>query len=1049
MASAAASALPAAAAAAGKALPGAGLAAGAYGKFAWSYSRSLYLYDAEFRFDRMCAGYEFANAQQEQYRADLQMLTELTFRKMAVYTVIGTMGNAIYIAIFCAGRLGLHGPSPPVWLEGLFLTNIAGAFAFSGMGIWLAFHAMWRAKAACVHLNTRKIRLMIPSRKKLDDARKYANQWEHQKIRDLARVPYISDALGWKFSGEVPDHSDEEEERNLSDTEVVRGGRSSSAPPPGAQRDGRRRRGGKKRVPCWLAEEFEQERVGLQGSSGIATGRRDAAPLHFQLYAKAQKEWFAHDVYARVCMLYSFLCFFQGASFYGLGQIVVETRAFWPAFANNFVFMVLHFLMLQFDIVKPKEETKQTLPGCQYLGTAVIPLAAIAMALDFRVEYWQVTIQLTWFFIFIAYIFQIIYWCRLWELAQPKPTHPEERMGNPWWQSGWEVPPFFQHVLYFVSPPNRLATEKGQVDTVRELKEGYFQRSKVGKETQDHEHRGDDATRLDEQFDYLMCEAWASLDPSGQDKVRNLYHRFSQALERQKGTELQNKLGHIEAELRRIKADELHKGDKDDGYASSGSGSGSDGAYSASSKLSGSDHGSSGPPDNRRLHAAEPDYMRFSSASPPVLVSIIAGTMAGAWVFLTFGMVIDRIVGVQGLITAPHWAKPPMSRSSLYPWEYGTPLGLQVYSGDTPWTPEELYWHENHEPRPSGWMPHWMDFGHEGRRLSSTPPTAAALHKEGLRQALTNFFSVLPQPALAEELLQRKPTQAEAAALTSLEARYRPSGAGWRPRDVTWPGFFEPKLLACSPGKDGARHALAITPRGVAAAAQLGDDAAGEAEPFVLTGLSEYPPLLSASYAAGHNEGLMLVSKMGDLLHCPGARSGNQWACAPLADAPRRIPFAEGTRLAATAAAWLQGESAPRLHVAVISESSPDLVALWVLEGNTEAASWLPLGELPVPYRATGTATSKPTLSFVNENELLLASPGGATIQRRISDGAVVKTTAEFASDEETKNTVQWQAACGVHGSHGDIVHLSLRTVAKSSTRRPEVMVLNMPSGGA
>jgi len=1032
---------------AGKAAATAGVAGGIWGKFAWGYSRSLYMFDAEFRFERMCAGYEMANAQQEMFRNDLVLLTELTFRKMGIYTVLGTMGMAIFIAIFCAGRLALHGPSPPIWIMGLFLTNIAFSFAMAGLGIWLCFHAMWRAKAATLHLNTRKIRLLIPTRKKLDEARKYGNQYEHQKVRDLARIPYVCDAIGWKWSGEVPDVSDDEAGSGSDYSAPVGGthpdsrGRPHSAPPAG-----RRKGNGKKRVPCWFGEEMEQDRMGTNHPSGSAGQPMDAAPEHFQLYAKAQKEWFTHDCYARICFFYSFLSFFQGGAFYGLGQIFIETRAFWPAFANNFVFAVLHFLMLKFDIVKNPDDTHvERLPYAQYCGTAVMPLAALGMALDFRVEYWDVAIQLTWLIVFLCYILQILYAFRLLELVYPNEIKREERMGNMWWPVGWKVPASFQHVFYFVAPPPRLATEKGQFDVVRELKEGYYS-GKGASSAKDAGSRADEnIAGLEEYFQFMMNGAGPSMTRSGQDQVRALYQRFSEATSRLRGTELANTLGQVELELRGIEKSEMNGGGMPakDGYDSgSGSGSGSGSEYSSgySSANSGktSEYGKDVfGKDMPRYHPNSPDFTKFSYAEPWRLVAIIVGTFAFTWIFLTFGMVVDRIVGVQGLITAPHWAKPPMTRSSKFPWERGTPLGLQVYSTDRTLIPEELYWHENIKTRADGWKPHWMDTGHGSTRRLNDASVVSAMKTEGMKEAFTSLVSSLPKPQVAASLLDRLPTQGEAEALTNLESRFRSAGAAWQPQGFTWPGFFEPKLLACSSTQDGARHALAISPRGVAAVAKLGD--IGEAKRFMLTGLSDYPALLAASWSQGPEEGLMLVSKKGDLLHCPGTHQGGQWACSALANAPARLPLAEGSRLAAAASAWLGDASAPRLHAAVILESSPDVVALWVLEGNTEAASWLPLGELPVPQQMTATAS----LAFVNNGELFLATADGATLQRRISDGTVVTSTPALnlhMSNTEKQPSIHWQAACGLNGPTGGIVHLSMRQQARS--RRPEVMVL-------
>lgn len=1017
----------------------------AWGKFATGYSRSLFLFDAGFRFERMNTGYEYANTQQEQFRKDLDMMTELTFRKMGIYTVVGTMGMAIFIAIFCAGRLGLHGPSPPVWIMGLFLTNIAMAFAFAGLGIWLAFHAMWRAKAACVHLSTRKIRLLIPTRKKLDTARKYGNQWEHQKFRDLLKLPYASEAVGWKWSGEVPDVSEDEDDSG-SGSDGSGSGRARSAPPAGRRKKGN----GMKRVPGWIQEEYEQDRVGIAGGSGNIGQRPDAAPEHFQLYAKAQKEWFTHDCYARVCMFYAFLSFFQGGSFYGLGQINIELRAWWVAFANNFIMMIIHFLMLKFDIVKTtNSDATERLPYCQYAGTLCIPIAAIGMALDFRVEYWTAAIYLTWVCIFICYLLQIVYALRLLELVMPSEIKREERTGGMIWPQDWKVPASFQHVYYFVSPPRRLQPEKGQIDVVRELKEGYYNKGSLGGSKDQDMVYTPPVMALEDDFEKMNNVAWPRLCPQSKDRVRQLHEKFREtqnSAAKQGGWNngLKHDLGSIQNELHFIQKNECPdipstSASSGGGHSDGGSGSGSDSnGYSSGGSGGQSDHsGGYAGKDTARYHPDSPAYTKVSYAEPWRLVAIISGTFAFSWVFLFIGMIIDCAIGVQALVTAPHWAKPPMSRSSFYPWEYGTPIGLQrFYAGDIRWTPEELFWHENHKPRPEGWMPHWMSVGATDRRLAnSADPLAPGLGKEGMKQAFNSLVSALPTADLARELLHRKPTEDEAAALTSLESRFRHARLGWNPTTFTWPGFFEPKMLACGRSQDGVHRALAITSRGVAVAASLGGGS--ETVRLMLTGLSDYPPLLAASWASGPKDGLMLVTKTGDLLHCPGAHNGGRWACGPLANAPPRVPIADGLRLASAASAWLGDASSPRLHVATVLESSPDMVALWALEGNTEAASWLPLGEIPVP---SGMATGA-SLHFVN-GDILIATKNGATIQRRISDGSVVTATSELSIDVEMRSKLHWQAACGLHGPNGGIAHLAMRQHGKIT--RPEVMVLRM-----
>ena len=46
---------------------------------------------------------------------------------------------------------------------------------------------------------------------------------------------------------------------------------------------------------------------------------------------------------------------------------------------------------------------------------------------------------------------------------------------------------------------------------------------------------------------------------------------------------------------------------------------------------------------------------------------------------------LDVFIGDQGLVTAPHWSRPPMSRLSLEPHELGTPIGFPWYAGLAFW----------------------------------------------------------------------------------------------------------------------------------------------------------------------------------------------------------------------------------------------------------------------------------------------------------------------------------------------------------------------------
>lgn len=990
----------------------------------WKYNRSCFDYDAGFRFDRFCSGYEFADAQMEQYRNDVKKLCEQTVKRMQVYIMVTMLGLAVMIAIFCAGRLGLHGPSPPIYIQGLFLTNIAAAFAFALMGIIIALHASWRAQAAKVHLLTRRVRLPIPTKLDLDHARKFRNQFEHQRWYDIFRIPF------GPFVERTPNADDE---AWVTPQEEKEGKvRAHSAPA-----TSRRPISIKKGVPSWVAEEWYQDKGGIPGKANMKECASDLAPEHFHLFAEVQKEWYQYDMYCRICFFYAWLTFFQGCGFYGNAQITIELRAFWPALSTSFIFAVLMTILLKHDIVIPKNSSRATyLPYCEFFGPAAVMFGGIAMELDFRVEFSRAAIAFTWVLVYFAHISQIIYSLRLFEVVIPSFVEREEKLGDAWWPSNWQIPASFQHVLYFVYPPKYL--KPGHVDTVRELREGIVHKKQAVGELTPEDQVNDQISKMESLFEWWHQSAWGKISQDAKDEVQQMFQRFQAAVQRG-GPGLQPAIQDIVGKLERLAIEQKCVPPSKFGVKASG------GYPSAASKE-----------DSKLGENGTAHHQVMKQMEPWRVVALVIGTYVGCWFFLFAAMIIDTFLGTQALVTAPHWAYPPLNRGYLHPPEAGTPMGLTMYSGEVPWTPEEMFWHENFE-RPGTWRA-YMNYGHESeRRLSAHQAAGPSQHQ--LHDALKDLLSAFPRASSASDLLKRPATEAESQVFSDLAVRFKPDTLGsWYPQEVDWPGFFEPQLIACEPSQyrrtPGNSVIAAITPRGMAVASEISTDGEGRktiTERFSLNGLANHAPLISASWSVAQ-KGLMLVTRNGDLLSCPGSRPahGGQWACGPLPDSPQRVPLAEGGRLVSATAAWLDaGDGSIRLHVALVTESSPDLVSLWSLEGNTEAASWLPLGEMPVPH---GTSHTKPSLAFVDSGDLLVAAAGGSTIQRRMVDGSVVKSAPaawevkahgnmKDANGDHRLPTRQWRASCGLHGSNGGVAHLAMRRAASSKTWRPETVV--------
>ncbi|CAJ1457163.1 unnamed protein product [Effrenium voratum] len=965
----------------------AGVAAGAAVGFGlFNYNRANYLYDAEFRYERFSQGREYACEQQQQYRNDLRTLSGLTMVKNNQYAGLAALDMALCVALYCAGRLGLHGPSPPGWIMGLWLTNNAASFSFMGLAIFMALHASFRAQAASVNLLTRKIRVPVPSMRQLDKARRFSSEFEQQQWSDIFRVPYLTNPG-------VP-KTDETSAKVAGSSH-----RARSASP------GRRARASK--ASSWVREEFETDRAGTLTSGTVQPGAllpADAAPEHFRLYAAVQKEWFQYDIYARVCMLLGFSSFVQSLAFYGNGHIVVELRAFYVAHATAFTLEVLHVLLLRFDIIQGRvKSTDRTPAWFLWLGPVSVLFATVGMSLDFHVHFSIVVVIFTWICIFGAYVCQICYQLRILEVILPddlrNPLKIEETIGDAWWPASWRCPSAFAHVLYFVAPPNR--SQPGQFDIVREVKEGAqgnaFEQAGVplmeARPVDTSEATANPGMSpeeiiaqvqyLDRLFDYFMSDqVFDALTDTNKQRVKDLFSEFSAARRKGTGPEAMRAFADCLMALEGITAAE---GMKHEGEASTDAGYTSASAMSSAS--SGSEDEAAGEYswDGRRLWKTEAAVRLFSKKGilePWRLINILQTVICGTWCFLLLCMVVDVFLGDQALVTAPHWSRPPMSRLSLEPHELGTPLGFPWYAGAKPWIPEQMAWHEEKREATSGFISAPHSGSHEGGGGHS------ALHKGSARR-----LSVSPAQSALQDLLEWMPGVVEE-----------------KVRQVSWPAFFEPRVLAC-----GLHGIAAVTPRGVGAF--LGPRAS-KAQRFSLTGLAHLPPIISAAFR--DSKELIVVTRAGHLATCPEAR------CREL----QRLPLAPGAQLRAATAAWL-GESQPELHAAFIDEELPNVVAIFKLLGKV----WRPVGELPVPWADELRQPQAAKVSLaLGPNELTIATGTGAVLRRSLEDGHVL----EFGTHKwgGISPVAQWQGACPTEDG---LAHLRLRRFTQAWL--PELLV--------
>lgn len=411
---------------------------GAAAEGAFAYNRANFFWDQGKRFARYTTGYSMAIAQTSMYREDLRDLTDFVVTKATMYHTIGTICFVLNFQLIMAGRLGVHGPSPPSWLLGLYWTNICTALSFLIIFTWLSMHSGARATAGCAHMLTRTVRLPIPSPNMLDKARLTGNAFEKQRVVDVFRVPFVAPA----------------QRETEEDPEV-------GARVPLSDR----------RMPKWYHDETKDLR---KDEGGPAAGSN---PQHFELYRGLQDEWWSHDVYARIGITYFFSNWLTAASLYSQCHIFTELRCIWPAWTVTALFVAAHYGVLNLDIADRPREGGIGLP-VEKIAPIVPFLAVLGMTLDYSVitpsVFWQGFIfLLSWF----GYAISFFWALRMYDLAAPRTrrTELEEVPGQHWWPIEWPVPPAFENTVYVVAAPKQL--EPGNTCLTQEMNAAKGERS--------------------------------------------------------------------------------------------------------------------------------------------------------------------------------------------------------------------------------------------------------------------------------------------------------------------------------------------------------------------------------------------------------------------------------------------------------------------------------------------------------------------------------------------------------------------------------------------
>jgi len=430
----------------------------------WNYNRTNYEFDIGQRFKRFTAGRAMAIKQVSMFRDDVADLTMVPVKKMGIYTPMATVCCGYCVTVFIEGRSGLKFPAPPTFISGIYLHCLGIGFAFMALAAWLVFHAGMRACVAAVQLRTRTVRLPIPTQRQLDQARKLGSSYEETSFYDMLRVPYIMPNLA-----DTPDHSGEDEDPDFAGSiggepsakgkDGKKGGKATDKgkKPPS---DGKKKKRKAMRMPYrsgnpeWIEREYEYyDEHPTSGPSTHGNGPAVEPYEHFELIRKAQKDWWAAEVYGRICMLTGQMHLVQGFGYWLTIHCIAELGMYWSAQVLAGGFTAAVWLMFSLDVLPDKGGLWPIEAGGPFLS-------ALTLLLQYTHSPTPFILNLSRGLAIVCIILNIVWTIRLLVLATPANQMPgyAREMGNqknlsascehPAW-----LPTAYQHVQYLVAPP--------------------------------------------------------------------------------------------------------------------------------------------------------------------------------------------------------------------------------------------------------------------------------------------------------------------------------------------------------------------------------------------------------------------------------------------------------------------------------------------------------------------------------------------------------------------------------------------------------------------
>jgi len=453
----------------------------------WNYNRTNYEFDIGMRMKRFSAGRAMAVKQAGMFRDDVADLTMVPVKKMNIYTPMATVCCGYCVTVYIEGRSGLKFPAPPTFISGIYLQCLGIGFCFMGLAAWMVFHAGMRACVAAVQIRTRTVRLPIPTQRQLDQARKLSSSYEETSFYDMLRVPYIMPNLA-----DTPDNSADEDPdfagsiggepsakgKDGKKKGSKKGGKAGEAPPAaGKKKQQAVRMPYRSGNPEWIEREMEHyDENPKSGPSGHGNGPAVEPYEHFEILRKAQYDWWAAEVYGRICMLTGQIHLVQGFGYWLTIHLIAELAMYWSAQILAGAFSASVWLLFHMDVLPEKG-------GFWPVEAAGPFLSALTLLLQYSHAPTTFTINLSRVMAILVIVLNIIFTFRLLMIATPAHLMPgfarecggQKNLSASCEHPAW-LPTAYQHVQYLVAPPKsgkepekKLDANGKEVDSMKDV----------------------------------------------------------------------------------------------------------------------------------------------------------------------------------------------------------------------------------------------------------------------------------------------------------------------------------------------------------------------------------------------------------------------------------------------------------------------------------------------------------------------------------------------------------------------------------------------------